>query len=72
MARSDAGVQTLRFIKQARDLGFSLQRIKTLLGLWQDRSRRSADVKELASHYHGDQRPDYPIIDDLAALAGNA
>lgn len=90
---SDAEVQTLRFIKRARDLGFSLERIKTLLGLWQDRSRKSADVKKLAKVYiaeldddirklqtirdqlaqlastcHGDQRPDCPIIDDLAAL----
>jgi DNA-binding transcriptional MerR regulator len=84
-------VQTLRFIKRSRDLGFSLERIKTLVGLWKDNTRKSSDVKKLARQHiaelnsdieklqsirdqlehladccQGDNRPDCPILADLA------
>lgn len=48
---SDADVHTLRFIRSARDLGFTIRQIETLLGLWRDRERASADVKALALHH---------------------
>ena len=41
-------VETLRFIRRARDLGFPIEEIGRLLSLWHDRSRASADVKALA------------------------
>jgi Cu(I)-responsive transcriptional regulator len=58
-ARSDANyrvygpneVHTLRFIRRARDLGFSMADIKELLSLWQDRSRSSAAVKSIAGKH---------------------
>lgn len=45
---SDADIHRLRFIKRARSLGFAMKRIETLLSLWDDRARASADVKRLA------------------------
>ncbi|WP_419953631.1 Cu(I)-responsive transcriptional regulator [Methylobacterium sp.] len=41
-------VHRLGFVRRARDLGFSLDRIRLLLGLWGDPSRTSAEVKALA------------------------
>ena len=87
----DSDVHTLRFIQRARSLGFPLETIRTLLALWRNRRRSSAQVKELslrhveelerkitemqamvrtlkhlAHNCHGDERPDCPILDDLA------
>lgn len=50
-AYGQADVHRLHFIRRARDLGFSVAEIADLLGLWNDRSRRSADVKRLAQEH---------------------
>jgi len=45
---NDTDIHRLRFIRRARDLGFGVAEIGELLGLWNDSSRQSADVKRLA------------------------
>ncbi|MCA1652804.1 MAG: Cu(I)-responsive transcriptional regulator [Sphingomicrobium sp.] len=45
---SDADVHRLRFVANARDLGFPIEEIRTLLALWSNRRRSSAEVKALA------------------------
>lgn len=98
--RSDGGyrryderaVHTLRFVRRARNLGFSLDEIRNLLSLWHDRGRASADVKALTLRHvaelevkiaelaamrdtlralaeacSGDDRPDCPILSDMAS-----
>ena len=57
--RSDAGyrqygtqdIERLQFIRHARQLGFALDDIRTLLQLWQNEQRHSADVKALAQQH---------------------
>ena len=44
----EADVHTLRFIRRARELGFSMDEIAQLLGLWQDKARASSQVKQIA------------------------
>ena len=41
-------LHTLRFVRSSRDLGFSLDEIRQLLELWQNRARSSREVKALA------------------------
>lgn len=81
----------LAFLGRSRSLGFSIEECRTLLSLYEDRERASADVKAVAAEHldriaekidelqalkstlemlvtrcHGDDRPDCPILDDLA------
>lgn len=44
----ESEIATLRFIRRARDLGFSVRAVGDLLALWRDKGRASADVKALA------------------------
>ena len=89
---TEADVHALHFIRRSRDLGFSMEEIAELLGLWHDRSRASSQVKRIAQQHiddlseriaqmqamqrslqtlvsccQGNDRPDCPILDDLAS-----
>ena len=48
---SESDVHMLRFVRAARDLGFSLKQIGDLLGLWRDRRRPSRKVKTLVMEH---------------------
>jgi MerR family copper efflux transcriptional regulator len=61
---SEADVHTLRFIKRARDLGFSMEEIGELVGLWQNRRRASANVRRIA------QKHSEELAQRIAAMQG--
>lgn len=88
---SEQDAHKLAFLGRSRSLGFSIEECRTLLSLYEDRDRASADVKAVAAEHvdqiarkidelqalkstletlvkrcHGDDRPDCPILDDLA------
>jgi MerR family copper efflux transcriptional regulator len=70
---AEKDVETLRFIKRSRDLGFSIERIKTLLSLRGNGARHSSDVKKLAHQYIAELDNDIEklqyIRDELKNLA---
>jgi MerR family transcriptional regulator, gold-responsive activator of gol and ges genes len=41
----------LRFVRRARDLGFSVSEIGELLDLWRDRGRQSSEVKRFVRRH---------------------
>jgi Cu(I)-responsive transcriptional regulator len=48
---SQTDVHVLRFIKRARDLGFSMAEITELVSLWNNKRRTSASVKRIAQKH---------------------
>jgi len=50
----DGEIHTLRFIKRSRELGFSMDEIAQLVGLWRNRRRASAQVRRIAQKHADD------------------
>ena len=90
-AFSEQDAHKLAFLGRARGFGFSIDECRTLLALYEDDSRASADVRQVAQEHlgrieekiaqlqemratlsdlvsacAGDNRPDCPILKDLA------
>lgn len=88
---SDQDLHKLKFLGRARELGFSVESCRQLLGLYGNDERASKDVKQIAEHHlsvietkiaeledmhrvlktlikqcKGNDRPDCPILNDLA------
>lgn len=74
--RTDAGyrlyspkeVSMLRFIRQARTLGFPVKRIDLLLALWRDDHRASREVKELAQQHLDELQERQREIDEMRSM----
>lgn len=89
---SETDVHKLAFLGRARSFDFSIEDCRSLLALYEDNGRASADVKRIAQGHleridrrltelkemrrtlnalvetcAGDNRPDCPILSDLAA-----
>ena len=56
----------LRFIRRARDLGFSVAEIGDLLNLWRDETRQSAEVKRLAQGHIDALEKKIVVLQDMA------
>lgn len=63
-------VHRLAFIRRARDLGFSMDEIRDLLRLWDDRDRSSADVKVLAKSHLADLDRKITLLQEMRGTLG--
>lgn len=71
----DEDVHRLSFVRRARDLGFSIEQIRSLLALWSDAGRSNIDVRTIARAHlrqmEQQARTLADMIDTLKALVGS-
>jgi Cu(I)-responsive transcriptional regulator len=60
-------VQTLRFLKRARSLGFSVTQMRELLALWRDERRSKAEVQKLALSHAAELEAKARAIAEMSA-----
>lgn len=63
----DADLRRLRFVRRARGLGFSVERIRDLMKLWSDRNRCSSEVKSVALDHIAELERKIAEMQDMAA-----
>lgn len=68
---SASDLHRLKFIRRARDLGFSMPDIRDLLALWSEKGRSNADVRSVAQrHIAGLERQAAHLAEMIATLRG--
>lgn len=63
---SNTDIYMLRFIRRARDLGFSVAEISDLLSLWRDDSRQSSEVKRMAQGHIDELEVKIKALQDMS------
>ena len=61
-----SNIHELKFIRRARDLGFTVEQISGLMQLWRDRDRASGDVKRIALEHVGVLEAKLREIEEMA------
>ncbi|MDP3545856.1 MAG: MerR family DNA-binding protein [Phreatobacter sp.] len=60
-------VHRLGFVRRARDLGFSIEQIRSLLALWSDTGRSNADVRAIARTHLKEMEEQARKLQDMIA-----
>lgn len=60
-------IHRLRFVRRARDLGFSMDQTRALLGLWSDSGRSNAEIRAVASAHVVELEEQAAKLDEMIA-----